>query len=235
MANALDWVGDGDDVDAIKSLEEIFEISFSDAELSALKTVGDLQDMVLRKLPYAGKAEKCAGAMAFYTLRRALAIHQPDMRIKPATEMKAFRAPFIKEFFIRLESQTSLKLGGPAHTWIGWIGEVCFLLPLIVILPLLACTLFVHFSQYLWVGLTLLFPIGILLLRFDPGRLKGTVGDLAHKAARLNYGRLLKQGARPRDAEIWNLLAETLTMESRLKPEEVTRETVFFRSQLKVV
>lgn len=235
MANTLNWAGDGDDLDAVRSLEAVFEISFSNAELSALNTVGDLHDLILQKLPRANKAEKCASAMAFYRLRRALTARQSNIRIAPATELKVFQEPYTKEFFSRLEQQTGLKLGGPAHTWIGSMGDACLLLPLMAILPLLACSLFVHFSPYLWASLALLLPLGGVLLWFDPGRLKGTVGDLARKAGRLNYGRLMKQGAKARDSEIWSLLAEALTDESRLKPEDVTRETVFFRSQLEAV
>jgi hypothetical protein len=198
-----------------------------------LRNVGDLHDLILSKKPGGGDVGKCATAMAFYRLRRALAMQRADLKITPDTEMREFRAPWIKQFYKRLEQQTGMRLGGPIHTWMGWLGDVCVLLPLMLVLPLLAISLFVHFSPWLWVGMILSLPMGLILQRFDPGRLTGTVGDLARKAADLNYGRLLKQGAQSRDTETWRLIVETLTLEGRLKSDQVTRETVFFRSQLK--
>jgi len=230
MVNTLNWVGDGDDLAAIQSIEEIFEIGFCRDELAAMRTVGDLYDCILTKLPIAPEARKCATAMAFYCLRRALAVRQPGVRITPATEMTMFHAPWIKDFFRDLERQTGFRLSGPAHTWIGAIGEACLLLPLMVVLPLLAVAAFVHLSPYIWPGLAVIFLTGLLLLRVDPGRLTGTVGDLARKAAGQNYGRLMKQGAVGREREIWRLLTEILALESRLKPHEIMRKTVFFES-----
>lgn len=232
MPNTLDWVGDGDDISAVRDIEEIFEIAFSPAELVAMQTVGDLQDLVLAKLPADRDMGKCATAMAFYRLRRALNAREPNVRITPATDMAAFRAPWIRQFFRDLERQTGLSLGGPAHTWIGSLGWTLVLLPLMLVLPTLLVSVFASVSPWFWAALIVMFAAGILLLRFDPGRLTGTVGDLVRKAADRNYGRLMKQGAKGRDAEIWRLLTETLAHESRLKPDTITRETVFFRSQL---
>lgn len=232
MPNTLDWVGDGDDVSVVQDLEGMFEIAFSNAEMSALKNVGDLHDLVLRKLPGDRSAGKCATAMAFYRLRRALQANRPDIRISPATEMAAFGSPWIKRFFRDLERQTGLRLPGPAHTWLGGLGWVCVLLPLMLVLPAVAIRLFTPISPYLWLGMISVFCVGLALLRLDPSKLTGTVGDLAQKAADHNYGRLMKQGARGRDVEIWRLLTETLAHEGRLKPDQITRETVFFRSQL---
>jgi hypothetical protein len=234
MPNTLDWVGDGDDVAAITALEQVFEIAFSDAELKALKAVGDLHDLVLAKISRSNDTGKCASAMAFYRLRQALAANGPDGRITPATEMVIFSAPSLKDFFRRLSEQTGLRLKGPTHTWVGYIGEACWLLPLMAALPLLAWSAIVRPEPYVFAGLVGLFIVGLVLVRLDPGRLTGTVGTLAREAARANYGRLVKQGARGRDAEIWGILIEILTDESRLNPREITRETVFFRSQPEV-
>jgi hypothetical protein len=233
MANSLSLVGDGDDLEIIQTLEEVFEIAFSDGELKALRNVGDLHDLILQKVPRASGARKCASAMAFYRLRRALTASRPDLRITQATEMAGFSEASLKLFFRRLSQQTGFRLAGPAHTWVGYVGETCLLFPLMAILPLLAWSAIVQPVPLLFVGLAGSFVLGLILVRFDPGRLVGTVGSLAREAARANYGRLMKQGARGGDHEIWLILVEALIQESRLGPREVTRETVFFRSQLK--
>ncbi|HJT43038.1 MAG TPA: hypothetical protein VJ750_06005 [Rhizomicrobium sp.] len=232
MPNTLDWVGDGDDVATVGALEQAFEIAFSNAELEVLKTVGDLHGLVLHKISRSNGTGKCASAMAFYRLRRALAANRPEIRITPATEMAVFSAPSLRYFFRRLSEQTGLRLPGPPHTWVGNIGEACWLLPLMGALPLLAWSVIVRPEPYVFVGLVGVFILGLILVRLDPGRLTGTVGALAREAARANYGNLLKQGARGRDAEIWGIFIEILADESRLNPREITRETVFFRSQL---
>jgi hypothetical protein len=59
-----------------------------------------------------------------------------------------------------------------------------------------------------------------------------TLADLTKAAAAMNYGRLLKMGARHRDDDIWDNLVEALSNYALPKPD-ITRETFFLQSQLK--
>src|SRR5262249_26041604 len=137
-----------------------------------------------------------------------------------------------KTFVWQLQSQTGLKLNGLGQSWVGAIGEFCLLLALMAILPLLAWSLIGHPGGYWWAGFFVVFFGSFVLMRLDPGCWEGSVGALARKAARDNYGRLMKQGAHGQDAEIWRITTDVLCEESLLNPQDVTRDTVFFRKQL---
>jgi hypothetical protein len=234
MANSLNLVGDGDDLDIVQRLEEMFEIAFSKEELEALTRVGDLHDLVLQKIPRENDAGKCASAMAFYRLRGALKVRQAGDTISPTTEMKIFNTPAPKLLFRDLERQTGLRLGGPAFSWIGKLGIALIVFPFLSALPGLAWNEWVRpLPSFTPQAMVAMFFAGVVLAKLDPGRLTGRVGDHARAAGRRNYGKLVKQGASVRDSEIWALFVDVLAVESRLKPNEITRETVFFRSQLK--
>jgi hypothetical protein len=58
------------------------------------------------------------------------------------------------------------------------------------------------------------------------------LGDLAKQAALLNYGHLIGWGARHRPDDIWETLLEALPSDA-LPKSEISRETCFFRHQLK--
>ena len=74
MRKSLDLVGDGDELELIEDVEEIFAIKFADAELEACRTAGDLNDIVWRHLSEHADASnsRCMSAMAFHALRRSL-------------------------------------------------------------------------------------------------------------------------------------------------------------------
>ena len=57
MRKSLDLDGDLDQVELILDLEEIFAIKFTDAELEACRTAGDLNDIVWRHLSGAAARE----------------------------------------------------------------------------------------------------------------------------------------------------------------------------------
>jgi hypothetical protein len=71
----------------------------------------------------------------------------------------------------------------------------------------------------------------VFLHTVDPGRLRAdctTLGDLARTAAAMNFGRLVKMGARHRDGDIWENLTELLSGYA-LPKAEIARETVFLQ------
>jgi len=60
-----------DGVELVMEVEEAFAITIADDEASAVRTVGDLHDLVLGKLSADPRSHRCASAAAFYRLRRA--------------------------------------------------------------------------------------------------------------------------------------------------------------------
>ena len=86
-----------DSVELVMETEDEFVISIDDEEAAATKTVGELFELVSRKLTERGgsPADVCRSARRFYTVRRKLAAHGiPRRLIKPkATMGELFRRP----------------------------------------------------------------------------------------------------------------------------------------------
>ena len=74
MRKSLNLVGDGDESDLIKDLEDIFAIKFAVAELAACRTAGDLNGILWRHLSRRAGSDnvRCMDAIAFYALRSVL-------------------------------------------------------------------------------------------------------------------------------------------------------------------
>jgi hypothetical protein len=73
MADSLNLVGDGDDIDVIRDVERAFGIQIADHEAEAIRTVGQLYDLIQARCPGADRTQACLSQVAFYRLRRALA------------------------------------------------------------------------------------------------------------------------------------------------------------------
>ena len=73
MKASLELAGDLDDVELVEDIEKAFGVRLPDGELSNCHTVGDLFDLVLARIPdRSATADRCATAMCFYRLRRAV-------------------------------------------------------------------------------------------------------------------------------------------------------------------
>jgi hypothetical protein len=75
---------------------------------------------------------------------------------------------------------------------------------------------------------------GVILKYGDSGELPPhceTLADLTRTVAAMNYGSLVKLGARHRDEDIWENLVDALSGYA-LSKLEITRETFFLQSQL---
>ncbi len=70
----------------------------------------------------------------------------------------------------------------------------------------------------------------------DPGRLRRdcrSLGGLARAAALLNYGRLIRAGARHGEEDIWRHLVAALSSFAAVSEAAIARDTMFLQSQLK--
>lgn len=235
--NTLALDDDLDPVDILQKIERAFGVKITDAEAQSIVQVGQLFDLLEAKLgPASG--EKCATAMAFYRLRRAIIQDAPLISLEPETSLADICDGNPKLAFRNLKERCGLTL---PTLLIGWMGVTGLALPVIVVLggllgyewinelldfgpkPGLAWTLIAAGVFCISAGLTWADPMKISY------RLK-TLADLATVTAALNYGGLVREGARHRPKELWHALTEVLSeFNDALAPKDSHRGTYFLQ------
>lgn len=230
MANTLDLDEELGDVELIESLEATFDLTFARDEFLHAYTVGEMFDHLLTRIDTAGAGEKCASAMAFYRLRRALSAIAPDTAMTPRTELTGLAGLTVKKLFIRLGQATGLKTPSPVLTPLGTIGLIAIFGAFLA-----ACVLAAAAPR--WIPATIAAGLlGWIVMKIDGGQLGRdyvTLGGLAKTMATLNYGRLIKDGARGDVSTLWQVFLDVVTEHSPLPRREIARDTRFFRRDRK--
>jgi hypothetical protein len=213
---------DDDASDALLAVGDAFEVKISAADARLLYDVGDLFDLLRRKIDAGDGNRKCASAMAFYRLRRVLNDLSADAGRSPSHDLTPSHCIYTQSFVKSLEDRSGLRLPRPV---LGWVGGLGIALALGGMLGAIAA----HRLDALG-----LFVAGVVLSRVDPGRLPKdcrTVGALAKKAANLSFGRLVKQGADARDGHLWQALVEILADLALVPADQIARDTGFLQGR----
>jgi hypothetical protein len=210
---------DDDLHDLHECVVDAFDLTIADDEAHDVQTVGDLFALICSKLPPGDGMGKCAVAMAYYRLRRGLRAIGYRGETDPRAPVSFAGYGRLRAVFKRLDAATGLAMPQPAPsgvTWLGCAGLVLGIVLLIVVKGL---------GSNL-VGVFLL-VLGVALFFVEPGTLPAgcrTMDGFARQVASRNYGRLAREGARHREADIWRLLVALI---ASLDPDaEVTRETL---------
>jgi hypothetical protein len=230
MQNTL-GLDDEDSVAIVRDLELIFDLEVSNQEAERILTVGDFNDLLLSKLPPNEADRKCASAMTFYRIRTALRRLGYGDKLTPASDARILERGRTRSNLKKVEVEVGLRLPSAVSTRMGRFAA------LFVFVMVLATVFSLQPGLAAAVGGTIagLIVAGAILEYGDPGQLPpncDTLAGLTRKAAGMNYGRLVRMGARHRDEDIWENLAEALSGYA-LPKTEITRETVFLQSQLK--
>jgi hypothetical protein len=244
----LKTLGLDDDLDSVEvviEIEKAFDVDISDGEAEVIFNVGQLFDLLLRKVHSGDPNRKCACAMAFYRIRRALNDLRVDIGRSPSSDLSRLDRVYTKSFAKSLEERSGLRLPRPELGSVGWVGVALIVVGVLGPLAGLAAGLpLMFFSppllRLLLGAAGLLFVGGLIagfaLLWIDAGRLPKrcrSLGALAAKAASLSYGRLVKQGADARDNRIWKVMVEILSDVATVPADQIARETYFLASALK--
>ena len=142
MVNNLGFV-DMDDVDALELVEQAFDVEITATDAATLANVGDLYDLLLTKIPDSDANQKCASAMVFYRLRRALADLYPMERIGPSHEL-GLNDISAKSLLRALAKKSDLTLPYPSPGWVGWLSW-CFAMICFWPVALALCVIFLVF------------------------------------------------------------------------------------------
>lgn len=235
MKDALNLVGDGDDVDIIHGVERTFGIKLTDVEADRTRTVGQLHDLIELKHSSAGsRTRTCLSQMAFYRLRRALKTMGIKGEITPQTPISVLEqieprssAPKWR----RLAQSSGLDL--PSLETPFRISEnepALFRWRVLFMLGALGC-LWAGFGLVVFLGSALLFAFGFeyacwLVFRTAPRRIR-TIGELAREAAGCSFAKLTTENKECAPSDRWFALTAILRGLTGHKIT-ITRETTFF-------
>jgi hypothetical protein len=240
MQNTLDFVGDGDQVDAVWEVEETFGIKLSDEELEPIQTVGQLHDLIELKRPNAGsRTLACLSQVAFYRLRRALeamGIEGEIVRQTPISVLDRIPSRSISQKWRRLAERSGLNLP-PLETsswlwlserlprnskWLRRLASGMFLCGWAFAIlragqaAILAVPALIILADYIW----------RLAFRSVPRRLL-TVGELAREAAGSSFAKLAAEKNASSPSDRWFALTAVLRGMTGHKTA-ITRQTTLF-------
>ncbi len=241
MLKTLGLDDDWEPVDVVIAVEQAFEVKITDAEAKAIFHVGELYELLLQKLEGNEDNWKCASAMAFYRLRRAMVHLLGIAKAPPSFDLSPLRSTYTRNLVKTLETSSKLRLPSPSHTIVGKIGGAVALIGglggvvsicvgLFLALAIDGGGTFVRLSPVLLVAGLI---IGGALIRLDPGRLPdscSTLGALAAQSGNLSCGRLIREGASAESSGIWKVLVEILGDFADVRAAQIGRETYFLKS-----
>jgi hypothetical protein len=215
---SLGLAGDGDELHVVELLQEGFGIEFSAEALGRCETVGDLHALLLSQVRPANSQGRCASAMAFYRLRRALAGNSPDAKHAPATRLADLAGASPYALRRDLGARLNLVLPVPKRDWAGRAGWLLIGFSLAGSLAGLLLGLPPFLSLFL-------IP-GVLLTLSDQGDFGAmTLGDWARATADLNVIALLREGADRREPSIWRAAVRLMCIPTGVAADRVRPET----------
>jgi hypothetical protein len=221
MRKSLDLVGDGDELDLVLDIEHTFGVKFTDAELEACGTAGDLNQALWQHMEKrAGEGNiRCINAMAFNALRRALKVAGASRNVRPSDRLENFGVK-PKQLSLWVHEQAGLALGFAY----GALGEAATIL----VLAGFACIILGIWWHGLFIAAVALFLCAWGLIRQDSGSYKGceTVGDAVAKMVRDNFGKFVERGARFDAQSVWHALRETLSSFDGCPADEIGPDTL---------
>lgn len=218
VASTLGLGGDGDELDVLEAVERSFDISILDHEAEFAETAGQLFDIVMAKASVDPDARRCATAMVFYRLRRAIG----DPTMSPHSKLDEIVSDTPRQLYRRLAQETGLAM--PSGS-MGRLGSVC-LYAMIFLVPAALVTIVAGWTY--WPVVTLLAVSAAVLFWLDARRWHGeTLGEVSRKVAHLNFAKLANLGARSALIDAWAAYAGLLSDITGVDAGRIARETRF--------
>jgi hypothetical protein len=231
LTNSLDLDPQDGDLELLEELEEVFAIKFEPEETRELVTVGDLHDLLARKMPLLG-GKKCRTQMAFYRLRKALTVMSPQSELRPATNLSRIGQGAPRMFFRVLERASGLRLPSLPLTRVGIAAWLLLFFAFVGLIVFSASG--GGLASFMAAGLA--FGGMILVAQHDRGVISEhlvTLGDLAKATSAKNYAMLSNFGGRQSNEELWSALIELLAeLSGALRKDEIKPSTTLFVGSL---
>jgi hypothetical protein len=242
FSSQLNTAGDSigsDQLDLIRRLEEEFSIYLPDDELREIFTVGNLYNLLLRKLK---PTPDCSTSKAFYRIRRAITavLGLPRHSIGPGTFLDdLFSEKQIREQWGEIGRESGLKLPNLRHTavWRHWletssafisIGIIVVLMRVLFLYSPSSIDNFLTFLVFGAIGLILWGILYTALLKATYFRRTVlpvlTAGELARVILSMNAAELLREeigSPELTNDQVWIKLVDVFCDQMAFKRDDV--------------
>ncbi|RVU38643.1 acyl carrier protein [Hwanghaeella grinnelliae] len=218
MVKHLGLAGDGDELDLVDDIEEAFRVRFALEALEAVRTVGELFEHLEDRRPKNIDAGgRCATAMCFYRLRKAL---QPyaAVQLRPDTPIEELRGISGRKLRQLISSEDGLQPPMFHLSRISWAA----------LFSAIAFGLLALFAHWPWYIACLSMILFCFLCYMAPIRLPEdvrTLGDLAKMLTTTSIGSLVERGARLGRDEAWDIYLELLARHTGIPKQLIMRDT----------
>lgn len=208
----------------LPQLEKSFGIRF-ERDLRHIRTAGDLYREILRKRAPSGEGDVQPVSMAFYAIRREMALLWDEPRAAPDTALRGRELPSPRSLSKRLARETGYEMPPLAASMAAWLAAL--ILAAIGLLVLVV-------GQRQLIGVSI-FLTALVPLKLDPGEYSGdweTLGSLTKAVTGLNFASLAEAGGRDTDASVWSAFSGVVTRYAFdgtriVDPREIGPETRF--------
>jgi hypothetical protein len=223
----------------VRCVEEEFSIYLPDDELTEVYTVGNLYNLLLRKLK---PTPDCLTSKAFYRIRRAMTavLGLPRRSIRPATFLDdLLNEKQIREQWSAIAHESGLKLPSLRHT-VEWKHSVQMLSAVLSFVITLALTKVLSqfasitldnyfvFTAFFILGLILFAVIYTMLLKATPFRRSVlptlSAGELSRAVLSMNGAEFTREtngAAKLTQDQVWIRLVGVFCDQMAFRPEDV--------------
>jgi hypothetical protein len=205
--SSLRLIGDGDDVDLLRSIEASFAVTFANDETAGWTTVGDIYQSLLTLTPVGTEEGTCSTMMAFHRVRDVLwTMTGYSRRLTPSTRLSDVVTVSPNRALRDLSVGLGIKSPPLAPSFQGTMGAYALIIGFFSIFASLA-------FPPLWPLLSLLLA-GWVMVGTDSGTFGAmTIGDLSRAIAVRNFAQFAERGADRRPEQIWEALRMVIAQE----------------------
>jgi len=201
-------------------------VRLPDNELSNCYTVGELFDLILALLPdRSTAADRCATAMCFYRLRRAVLRLAPGIQLRPSMSIDVLRGLSVRSLYKSMHINEGLR---PPIPYISRWGALSLLMAVTGPVGLLLA------GSPWWLAVAPLVLCAVLY-RLSPVRLPPnakTFRAFVELVAARNIAELSAQGARLRPPEAWKALQVLCRDHAEPSDGEINQDTLIYDRRL---
>ena len=203
MANTLGLDDDLDGVELVQDVEAAFGVALTNAEASALYTVGDIYGLLRDRVSSSEATGRCATAMAFYRLRRVFSDLNIDSRtIRPDTQVESLTPLAPKALLKQINFLSGLRVPQARLTWLGVTGGLSIFAGFVSVSAPNSRALLVAVAGVVYRSRG---DIASPRPRQTPSDCQ-TFGGLSRKVAGLNFGEMAAEGGSLTMRAFWSAL-----------------------------